>query len=137
MFKEQSAQDVEAMEGDMTWNWNSGQQMNPHFLAQHLQSQQPHTNPIGHPHQPDGPNQKDCFEEAFAARDSNPLDVQDWLGDSGFGDRRDVHPDTWQPAHEPQGPAFFSQRELYGPPGDKLQVMSKRSIRALTWSQPL
>ncbi len=30
---------MEAMEGDMTWNWNAGQQMNPHFLAQHLQSQ--------------------------------------------------------------------------------------------------
>lgn len=44
-------QDMEAMEGDMTWNWNSGHQMNPCFLAQHLQSQQPTKIPRGGPPQ--------------------------------------------------------------------------------------
>ena len=29
----------------MTWNWNSAHQMNPCFLAQHLQSRQPTGNP--------------------------------------------------------------------------------------------
>ena len=118
-------QDVEVMEGDMTWDWNAGQQMNPHFLAHHLQSRHPMETPNTNPYQPTPARERDRYEDLFAEVGSALLDAQPQLGDRRLHDEGEGYADNhnrWQPAQQSREACPFRQEEAYDLSGDRLQV---------------
>ena len=118
-------QDVEAMEGAMTWNWNSGQQINPRFLAQNLQSRQPISKPRRNPHQPAVASSKERWEDIFAAVGSGLLDVEPKLGNNRLQNRRQAYADSnarLQPVQQSREANHFQQERPYNISGIELQV---------------